>query len=71
MRMLAIKPVVLWHPYLYAGSGGHKARAGIGRWIEFYNNRRPHTAHDGRTPDTAYWFGRETEKTDWPAKSVA
>jgi len=57
--------------YLYAWSGGHEARAGIGRWIEFYNNRRPHTAHDGRTPDTAYWFGGETEKPDWQAKSVA
>jgi len=57
--------------YLYAWSGGHEARAGIGRWIEFYNQRRPHTAHDGRAPDTAYWFGRKTEKTDWQAKSVA
>ncbi len=57
--------------YLYAWSGGHEARAGIGRWIEFYNKRRPHTAHDGRAPDTAYWFGRETEKPDWQAKSVA
>ena len=57
--------------FLYAWSGGHEARAGIGRWIEFYNKRRPHTAHDGRTPDTAYWFGRETEKPDWQAKSVA
>ena len=27
--------------------------------------------HDGRTPDTAYWFGREMEKPDWQAKSVA
>ena len=57
--------------YLYAWSGGHEARAGIGRWIEFYNKRRPHTAHHGRTPDTAYWFGREMEKPDWQAKSVA
>ena len=57
--------------YLYAWSGGREAREGIGRWIEFYNQRRPHTAHGGRTPDIAYWFGRETEKPDWQAKSVA
>jgi putative transposase len=30
--------------YLHAWSGGSEARAGIGRWIEFYNNQRPHTA---------------------------
>lgn len=57
--------------YLYAWSGGTEARAGIGRWVEFYNNRRPHTALGGRTPATAYWSGREMEKPDWQAKSVA
>jgi|TARA_B100001964_G_C14163642_1_gene567995 putative transposase len=36
--------------YLYAFSGGRDARRGIGDWIDFYNNRRPHAAHDGVTP---------------------
>ena len=36
--------------YLYAFSGGRDARAGIGRWIDFYNHQRPHSAHGGRTP---------------------
>ena len=57
--------------YLHAWSGGSEARAGIGRWIEFYNNRRPHTALGGRTPPATYWSGREMEKPDWQAKSVA
>jgi len=35
---------------LYAWSGGREALAGIGRWIDFYNQRRPHTALGGRTP---------------------
>jgi len=28
--------------YLYAWSGGREARAGIGRWIEFYNRASQH-----------------------------
>ena len=40
--------------YLHAFSGGREARAGIGRWIDFYNHRRPHAAHGGRTPVLVY-----------------
>ncbi|MGX0978734.1 putative transposase [Roseovarius sp. MBR-51] len=28
-----------------------EARAGIGRYLSFYNSRRPHSSLDGRTPD--------------------
>ena len=41
--------------YLHAFSGGGGARKEIGDWIEFYNNRRPHTAHGGATPAGVYW----------------
>ena len=30
------------------------ARTGIGRWIDYYNRRRPHSALGDRTPDEAY-----------------
>ena len=40
--------------YLHAWSGGREARDGIGNWMDFYNQRRPHAAHDGRTPDAVY-----------------
>ena len=40
--------------YLHAWSGGREARDGIGHWMAFYNQRRPHAAHDGRTPDAVY-----------------
>jgi len=40
--------------YLHAFSGGRDARGGIGKWIDFYNNRRPHTAHGGATPTSVY-----------------
>ena len=37
--------------YLNAFETGSEARAGIGRWIDFYNRLRPHTALCGITPD--------------------
>lgn len=40
--------------YLSAFETGSQARAGIGRWIDFYNHRRPHSAHGVRTPAEAY-----------------
>jgi putative transposase len=40
--------------YLYAFETGSAVKAGIGRWIAFYNHRRPHSAHGIRTPDEAY-----------------
>jgi len=40
--------------YLHAFSGGGDARRGIGEWIDFYNNRRPHSAHGGATPAGVY-----------------
>jgi putative transposase len=41
--------------YLHAYESASQARAGIGRYIEFYNSMRPHSALDGRTPDAAYF----------------
>jgi putative transposase len=43
--------------YLHAFSGGRGARAGIGRWVDFYNHHRPHAAHGGRTPALVYRDG--------------
>ena len=40
--------------YLHAFETGSAVRAGIGRWIEFYNHRRPHSTHGIRTPAEAY-----------------
>jgi putative transposase len=43
--------------YLRTFSGGRDARSGIGRWIDFYNHQRPHSAHGGRTPVLVYRDG--------------
>jgi putative transposase len=41
--------------YLRAYASVSEARAGIGRYLTFYNTRRPHSSLDGRTPDQAYF----------------
>ena len=40
--------------YLYAFESGGGARKGIGKWIDFYNHRRPHSTFDGQTPHEVY-----------------
>jgi len=41
--------------YLRAYDSVAEARASIGRYITFYNGRRPHSSLDARTPDQAYF----------------
>ena len=41
--------------YLHAYTNVPEARAGIGRYIKFFNAGRPHSSLDGRTPDEAYF----------------
>jgi integrase-like protein len=41
--------------YLRAYESVSAARAGIARYMEFFNTRRPHSALDGCTPDTVYF----------------
>ena len=40
--------------YLYAFETGSELRAGLGRWITYYNAQRPHGGLAGRTPAEAY-----------------
>ena len=41
--------------YLRAYDTASEARASIGRYLEFYNRRRPHSSLDGMPPDHAYF----------------
>ncbi len=43
--------------YLRAYDGVAEARASIGRYLAFYNRKRPHSSLDARTPDQAYFDG--------------
>jgi len=40
--------------YLHAFETGSELRAGLTRWIAYYNHYRPHSALGGQTPDEAY-----------------
>ena len=41
--------------YLHAYESVSQARAGIERFLTFYNTTRPHSSLDGKTPDQAYF----------------
>ncbi len=41
--------------YLHAYKTVSEARVGIGRYLTFYNSRRPHLSLDRQTPDQAYF----------------
>ena len=40
--------------YLKAYDTVPEARRSIGQYLDFYNRRRPHSRHGGRTPDQAW-----------------
>ena len=41
--------------YLKAYENVPEARTEIGRYLTFYNTKRPHSSLDGQTPDQAYF----------------
>ncbi len=44
--------------YLHAYDSVADARASIGRYLGFYNSRRPHSSLDRKTPDQAYFINQ-------------
>ena len=48
--------------FLNAFETGGEAGAGIRYWIDFYNQRRPHSSQGGKTPDEAHATKHRTEK---------
>jgi len=48
--------------YLPAVETGSQARAGVGRWITFYNHLRPHAAHGGQPPAVVCFKSIETDQ---------
>ena len=54
--------------HLKAYANGREARAGIGSWITFYNEKRPHQALDNQMPMAAWRAGME--KIEASARAV-
>ncbi len=48
--------------YLHAYESVSQAREGIGRYLAFYNTRRPHSSLKARTPDVVYFDSRSALK---------
>ena len=49
--------------YLHELQDGFQAKRVIKDWIGFYNSERPHTALDKRTPDSAFFDTKPTQKS--------
>ena len=41
--------------YLHPWEHGSEAKAGVRKWVGFYNNKRPHSALGGKPPAVIYW----------------
>ena len=48
--------------YLHAWETGSQAKAGVGRWITFYNHQRPRAAHGGQPSAVLYFNAIETDQ---------
>lgn len=57
--------------YLHAFETGSEVRQGINRWINHYNEHRPHSKLDDKTPDEAYWQKPRPGYTGQPVKLAA
>lgn len=57
--------------YLHAWENGSEAKTGIGKWMDFYNNKRPHAALGGKPPAVVYWQRNETTNLDQQVQRVA
>ena len=45
--------------YLHAWEPGSQARAGVRKWVDFHNRKRPHSALGGKPPAVVYWQRNE------------
>ena len=48
--------------YRHSWEPGSQAKAGVGRWITFYNHLRPHAAHGGQPPAVVYFNAAQTDQ---------
>lgn len=56
------KSVKYEHVYLHAYESVADARSKLGRYLDFFNSRRPHSSLDRKTPDMVYYNTQPQEK---------
>jgi putative transposase len=56
---------------LHARETGSEAKAGVRKWMEFYNHKRPHSALGGMPPAVVYSQRNETTNPDQQVQGVA
>ena len=57
--------------YLHDLETGSEAKAGVRKWVDFYNHKRPHAALGGKPPSTVYWLRKDQTQPDQQERSVA
>jgi putative transposase len=57
--------------FLRAWETGSEAKAGVRKWIKFYNYKHPHSALGGKPPAVIYWQRNETTNLDQQVQRVA
>ena len=57
--------------YLHAWEAGSEARAGVRKWIEFYNHKCPHSSPGDKPPAVANWQRIETTNPNQQVQIVA
>ncbi|MCE8008164.1 MAG: transposase [Aestuariivita sp.] len=57
--------------YLHAWETGSEAKAGVTKWMDFYNHKRPHSALGAKPPVVIYWRRTEATQPDQQVQRVA
>ena len=57
------KSITYEEVYVHAYDTVNAAHQGLERYLTFYNQTRPHQAHDGQTPDQVYYDNLTTRRT--------
>ncbi|WP_434052001.1 integrase core domain-containing protein [Roseibium sp.] len=50
--------------YLHAWEPRSQARAGVRKWVDFHNRKRPHSTLGGKPPTVVYWQRKEQNQPD-------
>ncbi|WP_394852285.1 IS3 family transposase [Shimia marina] len=57
--------------YLHAWETGSEVKTGVGKWIGFYNRKRPHSALGGKPPAVVYLLSKNKTQPDQQEQKVA